>query len=71
MKNDVGFINYKKEYYNNQPVLYCKRCLSLNIRELNNDDYCDQCGCTEILEGSIEQWEELNNKKYGEQQDKY
>lgn len=42
--------------YNEVPVLYCKHCLSLNIRNIprmEDSDYCDECGSTDIVECSI------------------
>lgn len=54
--------------YNAVPVLYCKHCLSLkilNIPEVENSDYCDKCGYTDIGECSIEEWENLYKNKYG------
>lgn len=50
--------------YNEEPVFYCKSCLSLKI--INNDiDYCDTCGSTDTSKVSIEQWQELYKKRYG------
>ena len=51
--------------YNDIPVLYCKHCLSLLVK---NDefvgDYCAECGSTDIEETHIENWEILYQKKY-------
>ena len=47
-----------KNEYNNEPVYYCSRCLSLRIREFDTDDlYCDECGNTHIESTNIENWE--------------
>lgn len=54
--------------YNEVPVLYCKHCLSLKIRNvpiMEDSDYCDDCGSTNIGECSIEEWEALYKNKYG------
>lgn len=54
--------------YNAEPVLYCKHCLSLKIRNIpkvENSDYCDKCGSTDIGECSIEEWENMYYSKYG------
>lgn len=54
--------------YNKIPVLYCKNCLSLRIRnipQVEDSDYCDDCGSTDIEEISIEEWETLYKQKYG------
>lgn len=54
--------------YNDEPVLYCKHCLSLKIRSIprmDDSDYCDECGSTDIAECSIEEWETLYTNRYG------
>lgn len=58
----------KQREYNAEPVLYCKNCLSLKVRNIpvmEDSDYCDECGSTDIGECSIEEWENLYTKKYG------
>lgn len=58
----------KKEDYDEDPVYYCKRCLSLNIREIpiiQNQDYCEDCGATDIGQTSIEEWNRMYKEKYG------
>ena len=60
-------LNTENEY-NKLPVFYCKYCLSLNIRNINDDedlDYCDTCGATEIEKCQIEEWESLYETRYG------
>lgn len=59
---------FPKEHYNKIPVHYCADCLSLAvIRVAGTDDmcYCDECGCTNIEETSIEEWETLYKNKHG------
>lgn len=54
--------------YNEMPVLYCKHCLSLKIRcvpRMEDSDYCDECGSTNVGECSIEEWEALYKNRYG------
>ena len=54
--------------YNAIPVLYCKHCLALKVRNVptvEDSDYCDECGSTDIGECSIEEWENLYKSKYG------
>ena len=37
--------------YNEEPVFYCKRCLSLrimNIPKVEDSDFCDTCNGTDI-----------------------
>ena len=53
-----------KEEYNDIPVLYCGRCLSLRV--MNDEvmgDYCPDCGSTDIREAHIEEWEKLVKEK--------
>lgn len=60
--------NQNKDDYNNEPILYCKRCLSLKIRNIptiDNSDYCDNCSSTEIGECSIEEWEKMYQERFG------
>lgn len=58
----MGHLN--KEEYNNEPVFFCKHCLSLRIRSTEDIDYCDTCGSSEIGEASIDDWGELYKLKY-------
>lgn len=57
--------------YNSEPVFYCKHCLSLNIKSVddfvNTDclDFCDECGSTEIDTTDIYTWEKMYEQKYG------
>lgn len=56
----------KIEDYNNEPVYYCKNCLSLRIMDLNDKiSFCDRCGSTEIGTCHIDEWKKLYKKKYG------
>lgn len=51
------------------PVSYCIDCLSLNIKQIgegnNSICYCDKCGCANIKECDISEWEKLFKEKYG------
>ena len=54
--------------YNSEPVFYCKDCLSLKIRDvehIDNSEYCDDCGSTDIGTASIEEWDAKYVAKYG------
>jgi hypothetical protein len=58
-----------QDIYDQVPVYFCSRCLSLKILSLEDSDdpeacYCDDCGCTNIKTASIEKWEELYEAKY-------
>lgn len=57
-----------KEDFNSIPVFYCKKCLSLKIRDvehLTNSEYCDECGSTDIATGNINEWEKKYNLRFG------
>lgn len=51
------------------PVFYCRRCLSLSIKQMpfvENQDYCAECGSADIaVADNIEVWKEMYKKKYG------
>lgn len=52
--------------FNEEPVYFCKRCLSLNIKiDSNEEEFCDECTSTNILKTNIFKWEELYKLKYG------
>lgn len=50
-------------------VLYCPTCLSLQILGIEGTDlcYCGKCGCTDIQEIDFEEWDKLYQKQYGKQ----
>lgn len=51
-------------------VVYCAHCLSLAVRVLDledsQQDYCDQCGNTNIEMTDFSTWEKMYEAKYGE-----
>ena len=53
------------------PLLYCKPCLSLNIKTVDESidteylDFCADCGSTEIGQTDIHTWEKMYEQKYG------
>jgi ferredoxin-like protein FixX len=57
----------KLKEYDLEPVEYCSNCYSLKIKyeEVTDSEYCMDCGCSDILSTSIEEWEKLYEKKYG------
>lgn len=60
--------NQQQPNYNEEPVYYCKHCLSLKVRHISSmrdSEYCDECGSTDIQQASIEEWEKLYQSKYG------
>lgn len=61
-------MNNSKQEYNEEPVFYCKNCLSLKIKTVQVDsnlDYCDECGSTDIAQTSIEEWRNIYKNRYG------
>lgn len=60
--------NMSKEEYNSEPVFYCKQCLSLKVLSIpviEDSEYCDECGSTNIGRCSIKEWESMYESKYG------
>ena len=56
------------EDYNQEPVYYCKHCLSLKIMrvaDMEDAEYCDECGSTNIEQASIQEWEKRYKDKHG------
>lgn len=57
-----------KEEYNEAPVFYCRNCLSLKIRDvehIENSEFCDECGSTDVGSISIDAWDTLYKNRYG------
>lgn len=52
--------------YNEEPVFYCKECLSLRVRGVEDQDYCDECGSTDIGITDINTWIKMYSERYGE-----
>lgn len=62
--NDI--FGEKKKEYNDIPVAFCPRCLSLKIRRTSeNEDYCDECGESNIKYTSIEVWMDKAREEFG------
>jgi len=56
-----------KEDYNRMPVYYCRYCGSLKIMTVPQgiaEDYCGECGSTDIGKASIEAWKDLQKTTY-------
>ena len=54
--------------YNNIPVEYCPVCLSLDIRNVEDIDdleYCTDCGNTTTETTTIFEWREMFLRRYG------
>ena len=57
-----------KKEFNDEPVFYCKNCLSLKIKTVPGMielDYCDDCGSTDISKTDIETWRQLYKDRNG------
>ena len=54
-----------KESYNNEPVFYCKKCLSLAIVNEGDGSYCNDCGCSAIGATNIDRWSGMYHDMYG------
>lgn len=56
-----------KEDYDLEPVRYCSQCYSLKIRyeDIIESDCCMDCGCSDIKETTIDNWETLYEGRYG------
>lgn len=46
-------------------VFYCARCLSLAIKIFRDQDFCIDCGSTDIKEASFKDWEAVYKSVYG------
>ena len=62
----------KSSIMNNEPITYCKTCLSIHIKTVElpetkqgNVDYCVPCGNTDLETVHLTEWEELYEDKYG------
>lgn len=44
-----------KEDYNNIPIVFCTRCLSLKIVIIDDMDYCAECSSTSMQEATIKE----------------
>ena len=55
-----------KDQYNDEPIHFCKDCLSINIRYTREDiDYCDSCGSVDIETTHVSNWIHYYIRKYG------
>ena len=60
----------KEKSYDDEPVYYCRRCLSLCIKPVpfsKEQDYCAECGTTDIGCVGIKEWKKMYRKKYGKE----
>ena len=57
-------LDYTSEY-NNEPVYFCKSCLSLFIKDAGFMDFCGHCGSTDIGKASLEEYDKLHLQRFG------
>lgn len=53
--------------YDEEPVYYCRHCLSLKVMRMAGMDdlcYCDKCGSTDIGTENIRVWELQYHARY-------
>lgn len=53
--------------YDSEPIVFCAKCFSPKIKHEDalDIDYCGDCGCSEIREASVYEWEDLYENRYG------
>lgn len=51
--------------YNNEPVWYCRDCLSLTVLSFGGHDYCRDCGGSDIGCTDINGWEKMYRARHG------
>lgn len=57
--------SYTIDEYNDEPVFYCKHCLSLRVRVVGGFNFCDECGSTAIETAHINDWENMYVERNG------
>ena len=57
----------KMSDYDSEPVVYCAKCYSLRIKheDIIDADCCMDCGCSDIRETDINNWEKMYERRYG------
>lgn len=57
----------EEQDFNNIPVEYCSKCLSLRVMNYTGKYkcYCDECGSVDIRKAHIEDWAKMFEQKYG------
>ena len=60
-------VEERNQDYDSEPVRYCARCYSLKVKyeESVDSECCGDCGSSDILEASIEEWEKKYERRYG------
>ena len=61
-----------KDISNNEPITFCKTCLSIHIKTVKFEDtdqavdYCVACSNTDLETTHISEWEDMYEERYGE-----
>jgi|TARA_R110000822_G_scaffold51650_2_gene134219 hypothetical protein len=61
-----------KDTSNNEPITFCKTCLSIHIKTVEFEDtdqavdYCVACSNTDLETTHISEWEDMYEERYGE-----
>lgn len=50
--------------YDEEPVCYCVKCLSLAIVEEDDITYCKKCGCSVVGTTDVYTWKKMKYLKY-------
>jgi len=54
----------RRKEFDEEPVEYCKDCLSLRILSLDEEMcYCDDCGSTNVGSANILEWQDLVKRR--------
>lgn len=48
-----------------EDVFYCARCLSLAIKTFRDQDFCTNCGSTDVREAHFNEWEVMYKEANG------
>lgn len=65
MPNSQNIDRIGSESYNEEPVFYCKHCLSLAIKNISIGDCCMDCGSMSIGKATLDEYDMLYMNKYG------
>ena len=58
-------MSIRTKKYDEEPVFYCKKCMSLAILNVDNYNYCRDCDSTDVDVCMIDEWEDKYETKYG------
>jgi hypothetical protein len=65
--NSNDIFGEKRKTYDDVPVAFCSKCLSLKVLVTSeNEDYCDNCGGTEVEYTDIKTWSDMAAKEFGD-----